>query len=188
MTKVNARKRRVAYRQPRSLILLVSGGENTEPDYFNGLRRKVRNPAVKVVIKDKIGDPLALVRHAAKIRSEDDYDEVWCVVDVDEFQLDAAVTLARKLGVNLAVSNPCFEYWLLLHFDDCKTPMANYKQVENKLKKHVKDYNKKELKFEKYAAGIDDAVARAKERCPEGQLAHECNPSTSVWRLVVSIM
>ncbi|MEV6871951.1 RloB family protein [Amycolatopsis sp. NPDC051128] len=35
-----------------------------------------------------------------------------------------AAVYTRGLGVNLAVSNPCFEYWLLLHFEACAVPLV----------------------------------------------------------------
>ncbi|MFL6141746.1 MAG: RloB family protein [Labedaea sp.] len=52
-----------------------------------------------------------LVDHAAAWcdRQADDFDEIWCVVDVDQFDLAAATSLARDRGIRLAVSNPCFE-------------------------------------------------------------------------------
>ena len=56
-------------------------------------------------------------------RREDDenlaYDAVWCVFDVDEHpQIADARQMARANGIELAISNPCFELWLLLHFRD----------------------------------------------------------------------
>ena len=45
------------------------------------------------------------------------FDEVWCVHDVDDHpRLDEARIMARDNDISLAVSNPCFELWLLLHF------------------------------------------------------------------------
>ncbi|MFB9923563.1 RloB family protein [Amycolatopsis halotolerans] len=182
--RLNSRQRKTPHRQQRSLILLVCGGEETEPSYFNGMRRWFRNPAVKVVVKGKKGDPETLVRYAARVRSENDYDEVWCVVDVDHFPLPGAVASAKKLGVKLAVSNPCFEYWLLLHFEDCQTPMTRYQEVERKLKKHVPTYRKDGVRFDDYAVGVESAVARAKSGCPADSHPHERTPSTSVWPIV----
>jgi hypothetical protein len=32
--------------------------------------------------------------------------------------LDRALTLARSNNIRVAISNPCFELWLILHFED----------------------------------------------------------------------
>ena len=77
-------RRRPPSRQPRSRILVVCGGARTEPDYFTGLKRRVRNPAVHVKVIGKGVDPTTLVRYAAEKRAHatGDFDEVWCVTDV----------------------------------------------------------------------------------------------------------
>jgi hypothetical protein len=47
------------------------------------------------------------------------FEAVWCVCDVDQHAtLAAAREMAAKEAVGMAVSNPCFELWCLLHFDD----------------------------------------------------------------------
>ena len=71
--------------------------------------------------------PLTLVNAAADARAtapgqQGEIDEVWCLFDVEAPQnhpnLDEAVTTAEASDVRLAVSNPCFELWLVLHFAD----------------------------------------------------------------------
>ncbi|MFF3852975.1 RloB family protein [Micromonospora sp. NPDC002575] len=53
-------------------------------------------------------------------RQDEEVDECWCVFDVEWPQnhpyLDEAVRLAARHGIRLAISNPCFELWLILHF------------------------------------------------------------------------
>ncbi len=90
--------------------------------------------------------------YAKKIFNEDEYDAVWCVVDVDEFDVEAAWTLAQANAVELAVSEPCFELWLLLHFADHKAYIGNGKAACTLLAKHVSGYDKK-LDFGKFDAG-----------------------------------
>lgn len=111
-------RRRPAFREPRLRILVVCGGRCTEPDYFRGLKGYLRNPAIQVRIKAKGRDPEDLVRYARTMApvGADEFDEVWCVVDLDDYDLESTTALAAKLDVRLAVSNPCFELWLLLHY------------------------------------------------------------------------
>lgn len=183
----NTRQRRAPYRQELPQILVLCGGRSTEPQYFRGLKKERRNPAVRVDVRDKGVDPAGLVRHAASLRDARDYDHVWCVVDVDQFDVARAFALARMEGINLAVSNPCFEYWLLLHFEQCAAPLSCYGDVARRLSKHLPNYTKSALKFSDFAAGVDAAVGRAKKRCRQRGREHEHNPSTRVWELVEAI-
>lgn len=183
----NSGRRRSAFREPRRSLLVVCGAAATEPVYFDGLKRDRRNPAITVKIKAKAADPEAVVKYAASVRdrAEGGHDEVWCVVDVDEFDLCKAVSAALRLRVNLAISNPCFEFWLLLHFEACAAPLTYYRDVKKRLLKHVPAYDKSALRFEDFAHGVDDAVERA--RCAEFGAEHERNPATGVWALVEKI-
>lgn len=184
----NQRRRRPPVREERSQILVVCGGRATEPSYFRGLKLARRNPAVRVVVEKKGVDPVSLVRFAARKRDLIDCDQVRCVVDVDEFDLLKAVDEARRARVHLAISNPCFEYWLLLHFESCAAPLVCYDDVHRKLRRHVPHYDKTALCFADFAAGVDAAVRRAQDRCASVGTEHERNPSSGVWRLVEQVV
>lgn len=80
-----------------------------------------------IVVGAAHGEPLGLVRaavaHQQRARLEGDaFDEVWCVMDVENPaphpSLEEALRLARRNRIRCALSNPCFELWLILHFDD----------------------------------------------------------------------
>jgi hypothetical protein len=124
-------KRRVETRPELHTFLVFCEGDKTEPDYLNGLKRlpEVRhNAAIRIEIDTDHGVPLTLVQLAVDRRTRDDQerssavDEYRCVFDVEwpmnHPNLDQAVTLARRHDINLAISNPCFEIWLLPHFKD----------------------------------------------------------------------
>jgi len=180
--------RRQAYREPRRRLLVVCGGKETEPAYVNGLRQQLRNPAVRVEVTAIGRSPSQVVEYGVKQvrRAADTYDELWCVVDVDQFSdLPKAAALTRKSPVptTVIVSNPCFELWLLLHFADQRNPLACYADVKPLLCKHVPDYEKNTLLFATYWPRIGGAVDRAKRLEPDGT-DHRVNPSTNMWRLV----
>lgn len=183
----NSRSRRAPFRRPNPLVLILCGAEKTESAYFTGLRKLRQNPALSIKIKEKGVDPVKLVRYAAKIRQEQEFDEVWCVVDVDNFDLKPAVGEARDLGIELVVSNPCFEYWLLLHHEHCTAHLKDYEATARRLKKHLPDYDKTKLRFADFAELIDQATKRARAGCPAGKSPHESNPATGVWRLVEAV-
>ncbi|MGH3983670.1 MAG: RloB family protein [Pseudonocardiaceae bacterium] len=108
---------------------------------------------------------------------------MWCVVDSDEFDLEPAAALAAKLDVRLAVSNPCFELWLLLHHQDCTAPLCDAKAVLRQLTKQVPGYQKNGLRFTDTEVGVPDALRRAERLDPTG-CDHGCDPSSGVWKLV----
>lgn len=182
--------RRPPYRIQRQAILVVCGGVQTEPRYFDGLKQAYRNTAVNITIKKKGACPEDVMRYALKLRDQSGsaYDECWCVLDVDDFDLMPCLSLARKNLVNLAISNPCFEYWLLLHFEACSAPLARYHDAVKRLLKHVPHYEKSALKFADFSDGVVDAVERARRIGCDPGTEHERNPSSGVWTLVENLM
>lgn len=181
------RRRRPPF-PPGRTILVYCGGRRTERDYFEALKQRLRASSVTIKILQSGVAPEALVRAAADHRKRRPgvFDEVWCVVDVDEFDIAAAAATASRERVGLAVSNPCFELWLLLHHTDCRAYCNGCQEVHRRLRRFVPRYDKTRLDFAQFAEGVDDAVRRARDLDPSGT-AYEKNPSTSVWRVVDSI-
>jgi hypothetical protein len=169
--------------------MVYCGADCTERDYFEGFREKLRQGNVSVRIRYEGIDPARLVRLAASYRDQRPgrFDEVWCIVDVDQFDMDAAVAEARRLDVRLAISNPCFELWLLLHRGDCRAFCNDCNEVERRLRRHVPAYDKTRLNFADFVGGVHDAVKRAKDLDAAGT-DHRRNPSTNVWQLVERIL
>lgn len=104
-------------RLQRERILIVCEGINTEPSYFEKFR--LSSATIKTV--GGLENTISLVRSAQKLTQKDNYDQVWCVFDKDDFpdkDFNEAVMLAERLGFGVAYSNQAFEYWLILHFED----------------------------------------------------------------------
>lgn len=66
----------------------------------------------------------SLVDITIDLKSRDDYDEVWCVFDMDInsggkeiCEFDNAISKAIKNDIKVAYSNDSFELWYCLHFD-----------------------------------------------------------------------
>lgn len=196
--------RSAAHKQPARRLLVVCEGEVTEPAYLRGYERHVRNATLKLEIPN-LGserDPLRLIRHAQRLskeatkraRKENDrflaYDEVWCVFDIDEnpdARIRETAQLAAAHGIELAVSNPCFELWLLLHFQE--SPGAQHRHaVQRMLGTYIPGYNK-HLDFAVVEPGLADAARRARRLDSEAEEEGETgrNPSTGVYRLAESI-
>ncbi|WP_443062657.1 RloB family protein [Streptomyces sp. NBC_00390] len=182
-----SKNRRVEYRK----ILIATEGTNTEPQYFEGLSAHLNAKAVRVLNVKTVGvgaDPLRIVAEAERrrdreLKSGDGYDEVWCVLDVDRHaNLQSACTRARKSDIDVAISSPCFEIWLLWHYEEC-TGWREGKALLQRLKDKC-GFTDKNLPAMFPYSSFPDAVARA-ERCEVPRDEHAPpNPYSSVFRLV----
>ena len=194
-------KRRRPTRQPKERILVVCEGVVTEPRYFRALQHHARNPRVHVEIAKEAGSPITVVQIAIRLkqaaaidaaRLQDDnlrWDQVWGVFDVDEHpNLDRARALAEAESIKLAISNPCFELWALLHFRDQHAHIER-DRVRAALQSHLVNYDK-ELDFAKLHPTYADAVWRAEnlDREAEAQGESGRNPTTRVYKLTSIIL
>ena len=187
--------RRPPFRDPKPVILIVCEG-TTEREYLDGFWHATRNPRVTIRISPETGDPKTLVEVAKQIRQDaedeahrerDDnraYDSVWCVCDVDDHsRLANARQMACDNGIKMAISNPCFELWLLLHFRD-SPGMQHRDKVKQMLAKYVPEYDK-HVEYRTYSMGYAEAVTRAKrlDRSAESDGDAGRNPTTDVYEL-----
>jgi hypothetical protein len=184
-------RRRAPYRDPQPPVLIVCGARVTEPSYLKGLLRDVDNRSAKVKIMICGKDPVTVVRYAMaqRARAGGHYEQTWCVLDVDDFtHLDEALGIAQREGIEVALSNPCFETWLLLHFCDHRSSIAGYRQAKQLLLPHHPGYSKaaREFDFARYRDGWRDATAHARSLAEKGTEA-KVNPSSGMWRLLEHI-
>ncbi|MBC6448078.1 RloB family protein [Actinokineospora xionganensis] len=140
-TRAKDLRRKTANRQELKTILVFCEGEASEPDYINALKRLPNvhgRTSINIEIDPKQGVPLTLVRRAIERAGDDEIDECWCVFDVEwpknHPNLDEAIRLADKHGIRLAISNPCFELWLILHFED-QSAFMNTHDAERRSRK-----------------------------------------------------
>jgi hypothetical protein len=193
-------KRRGPTRQPKHRILVVCEGKKTEPLYFKHFQHHVRNQRVHVEPIGPAGVPMSVVETAIELRAEaerdakrehDDnllWDQVWAVFDIDDHpNVDRAKELAKSRGISLAISNPCFELWALLHFADTRRHTERTK-LREELKKYLPDYEK-QLAFERLHRTYSEAVQRARALDEEATHLddHGRNPTTYVYLLTEMI-
>lgn len=127
-------------------LLIVTEGVNTEVSYFN----QFQMPNVQVRTVGTGFNTVSLVRRAEQIRDQEaqkgnEYDQVWCVFDKDDFpaeDFNEAVRLAESLlGTGrVAYSNQSFEYWLLLHFIDHQGGAMHRRQYDARLNECLQPY------------------------------------------------
>jgi hypothetical protein len=187
-------RRKAGKRLSRRVLIIVSEGSRTEPMYFQALRQCHGLPTLRIVSGQ--GSPISVVKAAEQEsgKLDDKRDEVWCVFDTEikanNPSFDRAVDLAKSHGLNLAVSNPAFEYWYLLHFEYTDRPFHDADDVINKLKDHLPPYDESTPVFQELETRTGSALQNA-ERLRQG--ASEPwdefpNPSTGVGQLVIQIL
>ncbi|MGN9914353.1 RloB family protein [Phytohabitans sp. LJ34] len=193
----------MAVRGPRKTVLVFCEGRRSEPEYLEALKREpeVRDiAAVDLRIERSTSGsvPLALVRMAVDAREradreEGEIDEIWCVFDVEwpdnHPNLSEAVALADRYGIRVAISNPCFELWLILHFRDCRSWLDN--DAARRLRRACDGQVDKGVDGRGYMAGrrlaAERAVALDQMHGRNGTAFPHDNPSSGMHRLLTAV-
>jgi len=183
-------QRRVDEVPIRQRFLIVCEGGKTEPNYF----RKFRVPQLVAQVEGLGMNTIGLVQRALELREQDEYDQVWCVFDKDDFpdrNFNAAITLARRNGVKVAYSNQSFELWYVLHFYymDNALPRADYMRMLSKELKH--DYEKNSATiYEELRQRQDTAIRNAERLLNQYHPIRPSrdDPSTTVYKLVQQLL
>ncbi len=118
-------------RDVNKLFVIATEGQKTERVYFEGLLTQNPHPKTKIYLEvlpklDSNSSPGAVLRMLDSFKREfllRKDDELWMVIDRDRQSLKASeiskiATLVYQKKYNLALSNPAFEVWLLLHVKD----------------------------------------------------------------------
>lgn len=186
-------------------ILISCEGEKTEYGYFEDIRKSLRmEPNKIIVLKPEASDPLGIVKQALEERTyrqqEKEWDEddmAWAVFDGDEHKANSienwhqALRVAQEEDIHLAISNPNFEYWYLLHYQD-QTGYLTRQQAKRLLKNHVPKYEKYDVFYqEELQLRTEAAISRAKQvvnQALANALEPYSNPCTHVWELVELIL
>ncbi|MDI9863908.1 RloB family protein [Flectobacillus sp. DC10W] len=187
------REREDLFRESNSLekekiIVLAFEGNDTEEIYFEEFKNsEIFNDALiflhllKRPKKDTNSAPNHVFKKLKK-EAKDEYnfkdtDELWMIIDTDRWKNipDIISECKKQSNMFVAVSNPCFEFWLLLHIKD----IAEYNEEELDLmlkngkvssKKNYVDakiveilgaYNKSNPKPELFLPTVDFAIEQA---------------------------
>jgi len=195
------RKERNSFqRRRKSIIFLVAEGKNkTETMYFRDFGQDVNR-----IIRFASGnhtDPVNMVNELKNFLVENDFsqdlgDKAYCLIDADvnpskNEQILKAEELAKRAGIEIILSVPCFEIWFLSHFIFSTKQYISSAEVVTDLQKYILGYGKSTSGvYKKTKALISTAhenAVRLEEYCKKnGFLVHttEFLPSTDVYRIV----
>ncbi|NJN68204.1 MAG: RloB domain-containing protein [Chloroflexaceae bacterium] len=179
-------RRKVATREVRQRFLVVCEGERTEPAYFEAFQV----PGLVVRVEGVGVSNLRLIEEARHKQARDDYDQVWCVFDRDDCEVDhihRAIEQAQLLGYGIAFSNQAFELWYLLHFHYQWTAMSRSDYCERLSKCLGDEYQKNRPGIYLQLESRQEAALRNAQRLYEQYDPWEpasSDPSTTVHWLV----
>jgi hypothetical protein len=206
MGKQDRGQRKFGKQSQTKKFLVVAEGAVTEREYIEAVKRSRRMRSVEVLIETGHTDPIGIVKQAKARHNEasktDPFDQVWCIFDVEakltqqaRFGLQEALDAARRSKIRCAVSNPCFEIWLLWHSVDHANWIASdavqrrckelgITQVEDE--KHIQDANGLVRNYCQTARDRASNVEQMHER--DGKTNREDrNPSSLMYQLIDAI-
>ena len=172
--------------EQNKVFLIVTEGTQTEPLYFDALRKDFRIPTLLVVVSPaKHSDPLHVVKEAilmlkggyfdqyGRKYNKEDFDAVYVVMDIDSHEnMSQAMAVIEnfnrntrnKIKIHPIRSNPCFELWYLLHFEEVFPCNKNQNEVIGILNKYVKSgYKKSENIYTQIKDNMEIAFSRSEK-------------------------
>ena len=172
-------------------------------DDCNKLTEYLNQESDVVNIEEDISD----IIRASNITYDNRYDEICLIVDRDKEsflatpennQYDYVLKTCREKGFRFYVSNPCFEFWLLLHFNEVfdldrdkllENPQVTAKRryTEHELRKLLPGYSKGKYNVETLIAKLSVALCNAKKFCQDEELLIS-EVGTNVAKLILLLM
>jgi hypothetical protein len=188
--------RTVPHLRDTRLLIIFCEGEKTEKQYFeSSLFRNLRIQVKVIESQGGFSSPKHVFERMKSYIAGVDLepnDEYWLMTDIDRWPIEQlsdvfAKAIRGKRKANLAISNPSFELWLYLHFEEWSTGNCHAEYVEKALRKLLGSYNKSRLTIELFEGNVNSAVDRAKKMCTNTNERWPSNPGTHVYKVVEAI-
>lgn len=193
-------RRERGIRELHRRFLIVCEDTKSAPSYFEAVKRHENLSAASIAVVGSGGrtQPIQVVKEAIErskaSESEDSgtepFQEVWCIIDGDYgSEIGNARSAANAHGVRLAISNQCFEYWVLLHFTDYGSPLQDCGETVVVLKsKFLPNYTKGGCDYSAVVPFVRQASERAGRLRKPNLLPEEQNPCSDVYLLIDAIL
>lgn len=215
MRKSSSRTRVEEVRDAR-LIVVAAEGAYTERIYLTELAREHagRQVYVKVLQREEAAKNNSSPAHVlAQLKQYEhefsigEKDELWLVIDRDRWTeqmlSEVAQVCQQDPNMKMALSNPCFELWLLLHLEDiCTLPaetqqayLENLRATSNadpllkvRLRELMGSYHESSYDTMKLLPTVGVAITRAQEMDVNPQDRWPQTLGTRVYKLALSII
>lgn len=180
--------RSVKHFRDTKLIVVAVEGEKTEKQYLE----MFRNTRVQVRVlpttegrsaPEQVFDRLLDFKKEFQLGED---DESWLMIDVDRWGdgLARVCQDAYGRGVSLAVSNPCFEVWLYLHFGDVPDDRLTCRQFEDLIRHELGGYKKNQIDRDTFLPNVPAAIERARALDANPTERWPSTTGTRVYKLV----
>ena len=199
----NIKNRKTDIKQQNKSILVVCEDEKSGCNYLQLMSKYLRLHKTCIVKSSDTGSaPISVVEDAIKRvlsrkkENEEPFELIFCVWDIDEHKsLNDARQLANAHDFNVIESNPCFEFWLLLHFIYHAAPIVRKAkkspgdECEKLLKQYITNYDKSKIKdyFAKLMLKFETAKTNADKLREELHSTNSINPATDLDLLIQSM-
>lgn len=174
-------------------MVVVTEGTSTEPIYLSlfcrihGSEKSVLHPIPLGQDPRRVVERAVLEREMSRRDPDAEFDSFWAMFDRDEHaRFQEAVQLARTQKIHIAISNPSFELWAVLHYEFQDGPTTR-EECRRKLRtwfpsfEHGKRFTDEAAIEYQHNEAVNRArtllARRLEERTPFG------NPSTTVHEL-----
>ena len=194
----NQRKleRKKGIRKELDRVIIACEGSVTEKNYFQSIFLElIQNHNIAktslIIARHSATHPRGVLEDLERTLKRDSaFEHKWIVIDRDEHEsFSETLDQAKSIDINVAYSNPSFEFWFLLHFDDYTTPTHRH-NLPDLLKKHI-DYRKNsKTTYDEILPFQEIAIGRSKKLIDKFTLdgrklnPTKDNPSTTVYKLV----
>lgn len=195
MSRIRRIARRPAARAPAARVVVATEGTLTEPEYLKAFNQLYGSRSVRIVPIPVGGDPRKVVERAMEERERSrgdslgEQDSIWAMFDRDSHpRYQEARNLAQGNGIRLAISNPCFELWGILHYQEHNAPIDRH-ECQRVLQALCPNYSASAGKTFGDRLTIEQGYSKAVERSADSlQRRNEegdpgGNPSTTVYQL-----
>lgn len=202
MGRNNKPARRTGYRELKyGRYLILTNGEQTEVNYFNGLKKslpqEVQENIQIAVFHCELNN---LENEIQRKRAKSQYSKTYIVLDKDretDKTLKKIKNIAKRNDCHIIFSAPCIEYWFLKHLNINTTFQESQhlpasQQCITELKKHIRNYNKNYdniYNIINSLGGGTIAVKLAKEEYKQhkGKNLYNINNATNMYELIEEI-
>lgn len=192
--------------EKRKLLILACEGLKTERHYFESWFEKLRierkiSPRSCIIAPHDHTHPTGVLSDLLAYRecgiSCDDFEHKWIVIDRDEERTNGgghtaqdfnkALDQAKSKGVHVAYTNPCFEFWYLLHYEFRDSSLHRDSLASLLGQRMGIAYDKSDRShFGRLLPKVSVAIRNAEKLCQHEQRPPcDANPSTTVHQLVI---
>ncbi|GMM59878.1 RloB family protein [Novosphingobium pituita] len=175
-----------------TLVVIATEGKITEKIYFD-IFQSTKVQVRTIVSEDNKSSPEHVLARLKEFRDTfelSDDDELWLAIDRDRWTLKSLAEVGRRSqsdGFGVALSNPCFEIWLLLHYSDSVPEKLKSSEAESLLKKARGSYNKSSYDPKDFVEKIPSAIinARSLDANPSDRWPNKTG--SRIYRIIESI-